>query len=66
MHCLHCGIDAKQIDRPCQNCGFTGVAFNIYTFMLIPELTMPEEARLDAVQIVEQMIQMQTAPRSLH
>ena len=62
--CPHCATP-KQIDRPCPRCGFTGLAENVLTFMLVPELSLPEEARLHATQFAEAMLRMQQRPPGL-
>lgn len=53
--CPHCSTP-KQLERPCQRCGFAGLAHNVATFMVLPPQPLVDDARLHAAQVAEAMM----------
>lgn len=66
MPCAACGHDI-QLDRPCENCGFTGWYGQTPVFARDPNyLPLTKEAALVAAHNAEQMIIAQERRETIH
>lgn len=62
LTCPHC-TGPKQLDRPCQRCGFAGVGHNVATFMILPDPSLVDEASRHAAQVAEAMLVLHSKPQ---